>query len=774
MSAKLSSKNFYGGNLMVKCFVALVIFFCSVGNLFAQTETKVTINVDKVLIRTALERLQKETKVHFVYDEENIDQDKRVSLSYTQAPLKIVLEDFCKQTSLRYEVKRNLILILPGKADRNVNRQSFLMKGVVTDEDGESIIGATVMIGGTSKGTVTDINGQYTLEVQSGDLVSFTFVGMTDKVIKAQVNKKMVNVQLESNATALADVVITGYQTLSKERATGSFDKVDSSVLSSRPTADLSTALQGLVAVFRNQLNYNNSFAEKHEISALAGIEISQYDTEGTVNPYVYGYNKEKNTSSVPPYGYGSNVDSFKNFFGNSATIEGGNTSYSLRCDRYVSYYTNIGYVYDGKYGASFSARGDGSNFVSDDPSLRWSPMWSVGAKWNIGKEEFIKDIDWINYLNLRATYGINGNAEKSTSPLTLVSVGSSVNSTTGTITGNISSFGNPSLRWEKTYTTNIGVDFDLFRSKLSGKLDFYNRKSKDVIGQVTIPSVYGTSTQKFNNAEILNRGVELELTGNFHIPSVDLGIRSTVTYAYNYNKILKLYYPALYCYELVEADTHVEGRPVGSLYSYDFLGTENGIPYVIGANGDKISMNDVSVHNRSLGLDILHYSGTTIPPHTFGWSNQFTWNNFSLYVYLTGNFGGIFRAPTAGSIPSVGSGKTFVSSSIKDFADSDGTLYPTWPLKDESNFYLWDRYTPNLEYFVQDASFIRLKEINLEYNLSKKLAGKLHLRGAKLFVQARNLGLIYCANDYGYDPEWLPGSNKPSATIAFGANINF
>lgn len=65
--------------------------------------------------------------------------------------------------------------------------------------------------------------------------------------------------------------------------------------------------------------------------------------------------------------------------------------------------------------------------------------MWSVGAKWNIGKEEFIKDIDWINYLNLRATYGINGNAEKSTSPLTLVSVGSSVNSTTGTITGNIS-----------------------------------------------------------------------------------------------------------------------------------------------------------------------------------------------------------------------------------------------------------------------------------------------------------------------------------------------
>ena len=93
---------------------------------------------------------------------------------------------------------------------------------------------------------------------------------------------------------------------------------------------------------------------------------------------------------------------------------------------------------------------------------------------------------------------------KKSTSPLTLVSVGSSVNSTTGTITGNISSFGNPSLRWEKTYTTNIGVDFDLFRSKLSGKLDFYNRKSKDVIGQVTIRLYMVLVLRNFNNAEIL------------------------------------------------------------------------------------------------------------------------------------------------------------------------------------------------------------------------------------------------------------------------------
>ena len=114
MSANFRSKNFLRRKsqwLNVFVVIGHILLFSWEIWFSSNLRRKVTINVDKVLIRTALERLQKETKVHFVYDEENIDQDKRVSLSYTQAPLKIVLEDFCKQTSLRYEVKRNLILI---------------------------------------------------------------------------------------------------------------------------------------------------------------------------------------------------------------------------------------------------------------------------------------------------------------------------------------------------------------------------------------------------------------------------------------------------------------------------------------------------------------------------------------------------------------------------------------------------------------------------------------------------------------------------------------
>ena len=140
MSTKLLSETICRKGLMVKCFVALIVFCCSVGEAFAQTDTKVTINVNNVLIRTALDQLQREAKIHFVYDEENIDSGKRVSLSYTETPLNAVLDDFCKQTSLRYEVKRNLILILPSKAEKTTGKhEPFYMTGVVTDETGERI-----------------------------------------------------------------------------------------------------------------------------------------------------------------------------------------------------------------------------------------------------------------------------------------------------------------------------------------------------------------------------------------------------------------------------------------------------------------------------------------------------------------------------------------------------------------------------------------------------------------------------------------------------------
>ena len=173
--------------------------------------------------------------------------------------------------------------------------------------------------------------------------------------------------------------------------------------------------------VFRNQLNYSNIFG-KHDITAIAGIEMSRYVNRSTTNPTVYGYVATTNTAQIPGYGQNDNIGNLYDYsYYNTDYFNSLATTYTDREDRYLSYYGNVGYMFDERYGASFSIRSDGSNFVSKDASLRWSPMWSAGVKWNIHKEGFMKDLACVNRLSLRATYGINGNAEKTTSPETLI-----------------------------------------------------------------------------------------------------------------------------------------------------------------------------------------------------------------------------------------------------------------------------------------------------------------------------------------------------------------
>ena len=537
--------------------------------------------------------------------------------------------------------------------------------------------------------------------------------------------------------------------------------------------------------VFRNQLSYNNLFAEKHDVTAIGGIEMSEYVNSSTTHPTIYGFDPKSNTAPVPWYGSMDNVENIYNYAYYSRVLM--NTlgyRFSERTDRYFSYFFNAAYMFDERYGASFSIRSDGSNFVSEDKSLRWSPMWSVGAKWNISKEAFMQDMGWVNFLTLRATYGLNGNAEKSTSPQTLITV--SPNATTHTNTASVSSYGNPQLRWETTHTFNTGLDFSLFNDVLSGKLDYYTRKSKDVIGEVAIPSVYGSTLQKFNNAEISNSGFEVELTGKFNVKSIGLGIRSTLTYAYNKNKVTKLYNPNLTGYEKTSAynyldeyyPTFIEGYPVGAIMSYTYGGMQDGTPTIVKDDGTVTPMNDYSI-SFDTADGYLTYQGTTVAPHTFGWANEFSWKGLSLYAYLTGKFGGKFRTPVPSIPPLVSSSRQYISRFITVFTESDGTETPTLPQPYDFMYYMWQYYQQYLGVYTEDASFVRLKELTLSYQLPQRWMTALHISQAKIFCQARDLGLLWKANNVDLDPEWIgstysPSVNKPATSFTLGINLKF
>ncbi|SKC06986.1 TonB-linked outer membrane protein, SusC/RagA family [Sphingobacterium nematocida] len=523
--------------------------------------------------------------------------------------------------------------------------------------------------------------------------------------------------------------------------------------------------------VFRNQLNFDKVFGSDHQISAIAGMEVSQYLTTGTINPAVYGYFGDKLQATTPPYGYGSSVDQFTDFEGYPTTLIGGNTQFSWQKNKFISLYGNAAYTYLGRYTLSGSLRSDASNFITDDPKLRWSPLWSVGAKWNLSKENFMSSKDYIDRLEMRLTYGKNGNMENSTSTATLLNVGGSLNTSTGTITATIADNGNPSLRWEKTTSTNFGIDFSFFNSKFFGSLDLYHKKGSGIIGLIALPSATGTQAQKFNNAEITNKGFELAIGTNVDI-SKNIQYTTNFNYAYNANNIDKLYNPSLYTYQLISR-AFVENRPVGSLYAFDYIGMIDGVPHVAGPNNTQQTFNDISIYNRGLGLPFLHYMGTDVPPHTLGWTNNVQVGNFNIMFIILGKMGGVYRNPTFNYASLVGSGKTFVNKYVNDVLAGNPDI-PGFALPDEQNLYLWDRYSEALSSQVEKSSYIEFKELSLGYRLANRWTEAIRMNNINVFVQARDLGLIWRANSKNYNPDWLPGTNRPAQSYTLGINFQF
>lgn len=525
--------------------------------------------------------------------------------------------------------------------------------------------------------------------------------------------------------------------------------------------------------LIRNQLNFDKNIGAKHSISAIAGMEIAKYTTNQRGNPYVYGYYSDKLQATTPPYGYGSSVDQFTDFMGAPATVPGGNTTFDWSRTKYVSFYSNASYTYDNKYTLTGSVRSDASNFITDDPKMRWSPLWSVGAKWNMKNEDFMENLTAVNRLDIRLTYGKNGNVDATTSTKALLNIGSSLNAGTGTITGTIADNGNPFLRWEKTTSTNLGVDFALFGDKLFGSVDLYNKQGEGIIGTVALAAATGTTSQKFNNAGITNRGIELSLGTNVAIPNTPFQYSTSFNYAYNYNNISSLYNPSLYVYQLIEG-AFVEGRPVGAVYSFTYLGMKDGVPHVAGPNGTTQSFNDVSLYNRGLGLPFLNYEGTETPPHTLGWVNNISFYNFNLSAVFVGKMGGVYRNPAFTYATTIaGYEKSFVNKYISDVLAGNPNI-PGFANPNETKLYLWDRYAPALSTFVESSSYIECKELTLEYRLPKKMAKAIQVNNVKVFAQTRDLGMVWHANSKGYNPDWLPGTNRPVQSYTFGVNLQF
>ena len=523
----------------------------------------------------------------------------------------------------------------------------------------------------------------------------------------------------------------------------------------------------------RLQLAFDKEFQEGlHKISALAGYEMRQELQSGSTNT-LYGYDPQSLTSANVAFGERVPVTPF-----GTRTIDNPNRVRE-REDRFISYYANTRYTFDHKYTLTGSIRLDDTNLFGASNEYRNIPLYSIGGKWDLYKEDFVKN-DIFSLLALRLTYGVNGNSDNGTSPFLQTTV--SRNTFLDLLFSYISDIKNPELRLEKVYVTNLGLDFGIFDNRLTGTIEYYNRRSEDLLAPVSFPSVYGFNNAIINAGEMENRGIDVNL--NLQVTQAKAIKYNTVfNFSYNENEVTNVDTPE----ETI--NTYLNGEPLVNLplrylYSYRFAGLDsNGYPQFRNENGQIVNVNGETDVNGTLENapihtpDALEFNGTTTPKYYGSWVNNISYKNIFFRSLITFKLGHVFRNTDFLDIRNE-SFKSNRSNIHKDYenrwknpGDENNTSIPRFPtLKTDASRPGYSYYV-NGNQWVDSASHIRFREIILGYRFQEDVLNKIKLQDLSLSIQARNLGLINF-NKWDKDPESILFPVSPTFTFNLSAKF--
>lgn len=519
---------------------------------------------------------------------------------------------------------------------------------------------------------------------------------------------------------------------------------------------------------FRQQLNLNKTFAEKHNLVWILGNETRHTKTEYSTNKF-YGYD--------PLLLSWGNLDAQKLASGINGIL--GRKSLSVSdifqkkelLNRFVSIYSNASYTYNDRYVLSGSVRWDRSNLWGSNIKDQNKPLWSVGASWLINKESFF-NIDKINLLKLRASYGIGGNIGRNTAPYLIARYFNDY--FTGQNAGFIKTPPNADIRWEKTMTTNVGIDFTAFDYRLTGSIEYYNKYSVDLLAQINASPTQGLgySSLTTNNGKMINRGVELTLRGDV-IKIKNFSWNSTLLYAYNKNRVKEI--------NIVPTSTDMQinfpnsyptiGQPFFGIYAYKWAGLDaSGDPQVYNSKGEKIT-GPISQSE----VDALQYCGTTIPVHSGTFTNVFSYKNIELSAMLLFEAGHKLRDNNIPDINMTGGRITTTAKDItkrwRQSGDEYKTDVPRLLFNDDTenyNSHRADVYA-NSDLFIYSASNIRLRNISLAYRLPQNICQRMKMSGIKFQFNVENVATLAFDKKAHYQ---LGGKIKPN--YVFAVNLNF
>lgn len=514
------------------------------------------------------------------------------------------------------------------------------------------------------------------------------------------------------------------------------------------------------------QGEYNKTFGGKHDIDVMAGMEM-RGDKSTNIHTKGFGYDPKALTTVplvFPETLNGKDAEIFQQY------------QKKMYENRYLSYFMTASYTYDNRYTFFGSVRYDGSNLFGVAKKYKYLPLWALSGAWNVNREGFMEEADWLSNLKLRASYGLQGNVDKNTSPYI---VGEWKNATI--LPGNsesiisVSSPPNQNLRWEKTENWNVGLDMGFWKNRLSFSIDGYYRVSRDLIGLRDLPLETGFYSTAMNWAQLTNKGFEFSLS-SVNVRTRDFRWVMDFNIAHNKSHVDRVkvadnsYSPSL------------EGYSVGALFALKTAGLDDkGLP-MFWKNGNKMSFYDffniqysdfggglVFVDGASIPAEeyrkMFTYVGTTEPKFTGGFINRFYYRNFDLTVSTSFILNQTVQETPFYNPTRVSPGSNY-SRRIFDVwsPENPNGKYPAILGKNtegELNLaYQWlDGQDParsynNYDIWFKKRSYLRVNSIRLGYNLSEEVARKLHLASARLNVEARN-PLVFGTSYKGYfDPE--------------------
>ena len=537
--------------------------------------------------------------------------------------------------------------------------------------------------------------------------------------------------------------------------------------------------------VARGHFSFNKTFAETHTVNLLAGAEL-RGSGSNTIFTKRYNYDPKTGTTSLPQIS--GTQDEWLN------EVEKLNGEYFSKT-RYASFYASADYYLGKSIVLNASFRTDGSsNFGSNK---QFNPTWSAGAAWHIGEEAWIKKaLPALSHATLRAAYGFTGDVNTSTSHLLVIQYLQQQYRYFGDETfnlGTIPSAPNPDLGWEKTQDAKAGLDFGLWKDRLTFNMEYYYRLSTDVVTSSPVQSTTGFTSVYFNAADIMNSGIELTLNGKI-IQTKDWGLSAAVNFAYNYNKVLK--YNPVSKSGITSKDRYVEGYPTGAIFSgkYARIAKDTGL-YEFYLRPDAVISNAADLNKPD---NYRYYLGTTIAPYTGGFNLSASWRQLRLSISGVYSFGcktyERFRYPASYSNAShSGVSTETVQSQFSDLygnhlnvekdrtnrwtaTHTTGVKYPRiYDYFDgKYNFASYNPMDSSIidAVYLKNNSYLRIKSIILTYSLPGAAVKKMRMRGLSFNVSLNNF-FTFTKYD-GMDPE-IPGATYPTTrSVSAGMNIDF